>query len=45
MFLETADSSAVFLLEEKNATFGGSGVLRFRNRELVVGRLMKEGRL
>jgi len=44
--IKTADLSAVvFLLEEKNAALGDSGTLRFRNREVIAGRLLKEARL
>ena len=40
--IKTADLSAVFLLEEKNAALGESGTLRFRNREVIAVRLLKE---
>ncbi|KIF49076.1 hypothetical protein M445_06995 [Vibrio owensii 47666-1] len=36
--IKTADSSAVFLLEEKNAVLGDSGPLRFINREEAIER-------
>ncbi|MET2848741.1 hypothetical protein ABXV23_18590 [Vibrio owensii] len=36
--IKTADSSAVFLLEEKNTALGDSGVLRFINREEAIER-------
>ncbi|QLK45917.1 hypothetical protein DR996_20265 [Vibrio owensii] len=36
--IKTADSSAVFLLEEKDAALGDSGALRFINREEAIER-------
>ena len=36
--IKTADSSAVFLLEEKNAVLGDSGALRLINREEAIER-------